>query len=109
MLFSSLHDLEADALYITLKEGIVARTIDLDSGTLVDVDSDGRPLGLEVVHPHRAWPIEEFIRRFDVPDAESRALRLYANGFSTPTPSFGRARKVSSGSGRLAHLWPVPA
>jgi uncharacterized protein YuzE len=107
MLFSSAHDLEADALYITLTEGVVARTIDLDSGTLVDVDADGRALGLEVIHPHRVWPVEDFIRRFDIPAAESRALRLYASGFSTPTPSFRRLRKITSGSGRLARLRPV--
>ncbi|HEU4348285.1 MAG TPA: DUF2283 domain-containing protein, partial [Actinoplanes sp.] len=83
-------------------------TVDLDSGTLVDVDADGRALGLEVIHPHREWPIEAFIQRFDIPAAESRALRLYAKGFGTPPPSFGRARKVSSGSGKLARLRAVP-
>ena len=107
MLISSVHDLEADALYITLTEGVVARTIDLDSGTLVDVDADGRALGLEVIHPHRVWPVEEFIQRFDIPAAESQALRVYASGFNRPTPSFRRTRKVSSGSGRLARLRPV--
>ncbi len=38
------YDLEADALVARLAEGAVARTVEVDSGTLVDVDAAGRVL-----------------------------------------------------------------
>lgn len=107
MPISPVHDLEADALYITLSEGAAARSIELDSGTLVDVDAAGKPLGLEVIHPHRVWPLDEFIRQFNVPADDALALRLYAQSFRRPTPSFGRVREVSSGSGKLTRFRPA--
>ena len=107
MPLSSVHDLEADALYITLREGDAARTVELDSGTLVDVDDDGTPLGLEVIHPHRDWPLDAFIRQFNIPLEQENALRVHARGFRTLTPSFRRSRKASSGSGRVTKLRPV--
>jgi uncharacterized protein YuzE len=52
----SHYDQVADALYITLRDGEVARTLQLDPGTLVDVDQHGVPVGVEVLHPARDWP-----------------------------------------------------
>ncbi len=43
------YDEVADALYITLVEGQpIARTEQLDSRTLVDVDRDGSAVGIEI-------------------------------------------------------------
>lgn len=39
----------ADALYVQLREGQVAETIEVEEMVYVDVDQDGRPLGIEFV------------------------------------------------------------
>jgi uncharacterized protein YuzE len=47
------YDKEANALYIYLREiepGGVARTIELEDGVNLDVDGEGRTLGLEFVY-----------------------------------------------------------
>jgi uncharacterized protein YuzE len=107
MPLSSSHDLEADALYVTISSGPVARTVELDNGTLADLDLDGRPVGLEVIHPRREWPIDAFVRQYPLNRDDEVRLRLLADSFRAPTPSFRKARKVSSGSGRLAKLRPL--
>lgn len=109
MAFSTSHDLQADALYITFSEAGVVRTVELDSGALVDVDVDGRAIGLEVIHPHRQWPLEEFVRDFQISDDVARALREYSAKFRTPTPTFNKVERTSSGSGKLAILRPISA
>ena len=42
-------DTAADAAYLRIAEGNVARTLFLAENVLLDVDADGRPLGLEVL------------------------------------------------------------
>ena len=61
-------DREADALYIRLREGRVARTIELDEGVYADLDAEKHPLGLEFI-ALRAF--DEWMRRhgsLNVPD-----------------------------------------
>ena len=58
------YDHTVDALYIALRDGAVARTVEVDSGTLVDVDEHGDLVGIEVLTPSRAWPIDEVAARF---------------------------------------------
>ena len=71
------YDLQADALYITLLEHAeVARTIQVDPGTLVDLDSRGNLIGVEVIRPARPWPLDEILSRFSTSDADSHLLRL---------------------------------
>lgn len=57
-------DLEASALYVYLREGQPAEQRELDDGTIVDVDADGRLVGLEILAPWAPvdWPtlMEEF-------------------------------------------------
>lgn len=45
------YDSEADALYVRLKDGERANTIEVDDVTYVDVDADGHLLGLELLYP----------------------------------------------------------
>jgi Protein of unknown function (DUF2283) len=42
-------DPEADAAYVTLSAAKVARTEEVGEGILVDYDSEGRPVGVEVL------------------------------------------------------------
>ena len=71
------YDLEANALYVGLaSEGSVARTHTIDQGTMVDVDTQGTVVGIEVINPHREWPINQIKRRFKLPADQSRLLDL---------------------------------
>lgn len=62
-------DPAADALYLRVAAGEVARTIEVDSGTLIDVDAEGQPLGIEVIHPSRPFPLQAIIDLFSSADA----------------------------------------
>lgn len=78
-MISQRYDLDAGALYIKLTERHrqVARTAQLDSGTMVDLDSDGYVLGIEVIQPGRDWPLSEILDRFTVADYDAAELRAY--------------------------------
>jgi uncharacterized protein YuzE len=66
------YDQTADALYVRLVEGaMVAGTVEVDRGTLVDVDESGQALGIEIIRPSRPVPVEEIADRFDL-DSEQR-------------------------------------
>jgi uncharacterized protein YuzE len=69
------YDQEADALMITIKDGLVARTEMVDSGTLLDLDQQGTLLGIEVIRPARDWPLDEILSRYEMSEADSQALR----------------------------------
>jgi uncharacterized protein YuzE len=45
----SEYDAAVNATYVTLSEGSVARTIALSDSVNVDVDSEGNPVGVEVL------------------------------------------------------------
>jgi uncharacterized protein YuzE len=40
---------EADALYLTLRDGTAAETIEIEEMVYLDIDADGQPLGIEFV------------------------------------------------------------
>lgn len=54
------YDAEVDALYVAFAEGNVAETIEIEESVYVDVDADGRPLGVEFVSAAELVP---FLRR----------------------------------------------
>jgi uncharacterized protein YuzE len=68
------YDLDADALYIAVHEGTVARTVEIDDETLVDLDADGLLVGIEVVSFRRAWPLNAILDRYDVPAEDAKQL-----------------------------------
>jgi uncharacterized protein YuzE len=72
------YDQQADALYIALTSDEVesARTVQIDPGTLVDLDSSGQLIGVEIIRAARPWPLDEILSRFPVPPADARQLRL---------------------------------
>ncbi len=53
------YDADVDALYVRLRIGLTARTLEIDTGTLVDLDETGLALGVEVLRPARRWPLDE--------------------------------------------------
>jgi len=44
-------DLGAGALYITLREGHIAKTVEFAEEVFVDLDSNGKVLGIEMLNP----------------------------------------------------------
>jgi uncharacterized protein YuzE len=70
------YDQTVDALYIAVTENVlVDRTIEIEPGTLVDVDPRGRLLGVEIIRPGREWPLEQILGRFQVDRADAQLLR----------------------------------
>jgi uncharacterized protein YuzE len=43
------YDREVDALYVRLQEKYVSRTIEIEKGLNLDLDEDGKLIGLEVL------------------------------------------------------------
>ncbi len=64
------YDTEADALYVRLARGEVARTRRLDSSRAVDYRADGTVLGVEFLF------VSKSIRLQDVPERERVAEAL---------------------------------
>jgi uncharacterized protein YuzE len=88
------YDLEADALYVTLTNEKIARTTEIDSGTLVDLDTSGCVVGIEVISPQRSWPVEEIIKRFRLSGEDSAQLRAYFSGPAQLAPPAHPAPRV---------------
>jgi uncharacterized protein YuzE len=58
------YDPEADALYVRLADGERQRAVEIDDSTYVDVDADGRPIGLELLYPSLGINLLGAARRF---------------------------------------------
>jgi uncharacterized protein YuzE len=71
----STYDLSVDALYLRVSDAPVARTVDLDPGTLADLGESGALVGVEVLRPGRTWPLAELLRRYDLTDEDEAVLR----------------------------------
>ena len=84
-----IYDNDADALEITLGPGIVCRTIEIDAGTLVDVDERGEVVALEVIRPSRPWPLEEVFARFAIDERDAEQLRALQQPESSPNARTG--------------------
>ena len=52
-------DLKADALYIKFQEGRFAKNKRIDDDTIIDLDSKGRLLGIEILNVTKKIPAKE--------------------------------------------------
>ncbi len=52
------YDPEANALYITLREGRVHHTEEVTESLSVDIDAEGRPLGIEILDARELVGVE---------------------------------------------------
>ena len=75
----------------------MARSEELDTGTLVDLDHEGRVIGIEVIRPSRLWPASVVIERFGL-DASDRAMleALYPIQVGHQGPLQPRGQEVAS-------------
>lgn len=55
------YDPQADALYISLKDGKVADTLEVTPNIFVDVDELGAPLGIELLFVTRHFAAEDIM------------------------------------------------
>jgi len=60
------YDPEADALYVRLSTGLRARAVEIDESTYVDVDVDGRPVGIEILYPTMGMSLGGVLDRFSL-------------------------------------------
>jgi len=58
------YDPDADAMYITLKEGNVHHTKEIDKNIIVDFDKDGEVLGIELLFVKEKNP--NLLKQFQV-------------------------------------------
>lgn len=58
------YDPDADAMYITLREGEVDHTKEIDENTIIDFDKEGNVLGIEVLFVKERNP--NLLREFQV-------------------------------------------
>jgi uncharacterized protein YuzE len=70
------YDEEANALYVYILDDVKpTHGEQIDAGTIVDLDDDGRVVGIEILNPARPWPVDEIAERFDLGMAETLLLR----------------------------------
>lgn len=65
-------DLDADALYIHLRDVATQSTEELADGTIVDLDGDGQLVGVEILAVSRGWRPDALRSRF--PDLADRDI-----------------------------------
>ena len=53
------YDKEVDALYVRLQEKYVARTVEIEEGLNLDIDDEGRLIGLEVLDATRRYSLSD--------------------------------------------------
>jgi uncharacterized protein YuzE len=110
-----VYSTEADALYIELESPRpVARTAEVSSSCLVDLDEAGRPLGIELLAPATSYPslLGVAVRRFRRQLGEQRIAQLAVYPYQSLTPQ--RPRRLASSAGRArvrtsARPEPVPS
>jgi uncharacterized protein YuzE len=61
-------DTEADAGYVTLREGSVARTDQFSDSVLVDVDNAGIPVGIEILTLAADVDVDGIVTRYNIPE-----------------------------------------
>ena len=50
------YDKDADAMYIRLRQGELGRTKEVDANTLLDLDKNGKLLGIELLDVRKRLP-----------------------------------------------------
>ncbi len=73
------YDAEADALYLYLAPDVRVVRQEEIGDVLVDFDSDGRPLGIEVLSPRTLrWDPEPVLAALTLDEADAASVRFFA-------------------------------
>jgi uncharacterized protein YuzE len=68
---------DSSILYVYLDVCRPATTVQLDEGTLVDLDEDGRLVGVEVIDWERPWPLDA-VAEYGLSAGQVRVLRAWS-------------------------------
>ncbi|MGI9002157.1 MAG: DUF2283 domain-containing protein [Pseudonocardia sp.] len=104
-------DAEADAAYLRLGHGRVARTVEFAEDIFVDLDEFGVVVGIELLDLETTLPLDGLAERFRV-QAATLALLVRAIPWGTPRPrlSSGGAPNAPTAFGTVvAKDLPTPA
>ncbi|HWV87361.1 MAG TPA: DUF2283 domain-containing protein [Capillimicrobium sp.] len=88
MAITAQYDPEADALYVRLRDGERDRAIEIDDALYVDVDAEGRALGIEILYPELGMDLEAVASRFQLHDQLPAIVAAIADAHApgiTPT------------------------
>jgi uncharacterized protein YuzE len=85
MSITALYDREADALYVTLRDGARTRAIEIDEATYIDIDRDGQALGLEFLYPAMGINLDAVVDRFQL-HAQRHSIIAAIGGAGAPGP-----------------------
>lgn len=81
-----IYDDEADALYIYLREGAEVReTSIVDEARSVDLDGDGKPVGVEVTRASAGVRVLDLVSMFGLEELTDHLRPLEANSFIAVT------------------------
>jgi uncharacterized protein YuzE len=69
-------DTDAGALYITLREQPVSRQEEMPDGVVVDVDDQGRAVGIEILSVWAPFDWRAIIRRFNFNENDAESLEF---------------------------------
>ena len=93
------YDHEADALYVRLVEGDQERTVEIDESTYVDLDANGRVVGLEFLYPSMGLNLQEVARRFDIQHLVPEiTTTIETSGATVPLPTMTGGQTFASTS-----------
>ena len=86
------YDLNVGALYIRLTGQAVARTVEIDDNTFVDLDDGGNVAGIEVISIAHRWALGDILRDYSIADADGAQLRAYFQPSTHEIPAVGIER-----------------
>lgn len=82
-----IYTAQTDDLYIRVSSVPVARTVAVTERCLVDVDSAGGAVGIEVLQKAAGWPIDQVVERFGLQDMEELLRDLAAVSMESASPA----------------------
>lgn len=91
------YDLQADALYVGFVPAMAAETRIIDEGTLVDVDDQGRIIGIEVINPDRQWPFDQICEEYNLTREQRQLVEVFLPSDAEPVPETTLWARSASG------------
>ena len=70
-------------LHIKLNDCSIARSVEADDGVIVDVDSDGQIVAVEILNPTQQWNHAAISSRWGLDHSDAKMLEDIAQAFGT--------------------------
>jgi len=88
-------DTTVGAAYVEIADAEVAETVHDESGVMVDLDSHGNAVGVEVLNPRLDLPLADLANRYSLPPEAIDFLRQVRTSASL---GFGRYTQTTDGT-----------